>query len=354
VNVSKITAAEARISELTADLRNRLQSLETLLNLLPVGVLIVEDSRTGEVRVNRHGARLLGQREDGTGPRMTTASLRLFKGDRELSPQENPLYQAAHSGQAMPGFEGELLRGDGSRVSILMSATPMFAEDGRARGGIAGIVDISERKTAEAHQQVLLYELQHRVKNILATISALASRMVSGSKSLEEFSSAFLGRLRIMAATHELLSRGNWTGAGLRDLIETAVGPHLPKAGPGLVMNGPDITLSPAAISTLGMVIYELATNAVKYGGLSVPGGRVEISWSREPRPDGPQLLLTWEEIGGPALAFPLKEGFGTAFMKRSVEYEMNGSVVLAPRPTGLHCTVSFPLHGNLQNSSNA
>ena len=226
-----------------------------------------------------------------------------------------------------------------------------MGEDGKPRGAIAAIVDISERKSAEAHQQVLLYELQHRVKNILATISALATRMASGSKTLDEFSTAFLGRLRAMAATHELLSRENWTGAGLRPLLEASVASHLPKGGNGLVADGPDILLAPTAASTLGMVFYELATNAAKYGSLSAPNGHVDVSWRTEdPAGDG-RFVVNGVEVGGPMVKGSLNEGFGTAFVKRSVEYELNGKADLQPEPAGLHCTISFPLKGNVQRT---
>ena len=129
----------------------------------------------------------------------------------------------------------------------MMSATPMFDDQGKVRGGIAAILDITERRVAEAHQRVLLYELQHRVKNIITTIGALASRMMKDSRSLEEFSLAFLGRLRAMATTHELLSHGNWTGASLRALIEAALQAHLGHDRTTVALRGPDLTLTPSA-----------------------------------------------------------------------------------------------------------
>jgi two-component system CheB/CheR fusion protein len=350
VDVTRISAAETRIGELTADLRNRLQSLETLLNLLPVGILVVEDDRPDPVRVNRYGAVLLGESGDGgdgAGLRPARMALRIFRGEHELRSDEHPLHRVAHSGQAVPAFEAQIQRTDGKRVEVMMSATPMLDDQGKVRGGIAAILDITERRAAEAHQQILLYELQHRVKNIITTIGALASRMMKDSTSLDDFSAAFLGRLRALAATHELLSHGNWTGAGLRALIGAALQAHLGKESPRVTLGGPDLTLTPSAASTLGLVFYELATNAAKYGSLSADG-RVGVAWRLDPATAG--VLIEWTETDGPLVKAPIEEGFGTGFVRRSIEYELSGTASVQLDPAGLRWMVSFPLQGNVQN----
>jgi two-component system CheB/CheR fusion protein len=355
VDVTKISAAEARIGELTRDLRNRIQSLETLLNLLPVGILMFEDNRTDQVRVNRYGGHLLGERNDapeGAGPRLVTAALRFFDGERELRQDEHPLQRAARLGEPTTGFEGKLARTDGGRVDVMVSATPLFDDAGKARGAIAVLLDISERKAAEAHQQVLLYELQHRVKNILATIGALATRIVRSSKSLPDFSETFLGHVRAMASTHDLLSRTNWAGADLRQLLEAVIRGQSPQPS-SVSLDGPDIVLAPNAASTLGMVFYELVTNALKYGALSEPRGRIEASWrvvnSAATSPE--RLSIEWREMDGPTAPHPLPEGFGTSFIKRSIEYELQGSAVAEPGLVGLRWRLEFPVAGNVQST---
>src|SRR5262249_8430441 len=205
------------------------------------------------------------------------------------------------SGQTVAAFEAHIQRNDGTRFEAMMSATPLLNDNGKSRGAIAAILDITERRAAEAHQQILLHELQHRVKNIITTIGALASRMIKDSESLEDFSHAFLGRLRAMAATHELLSRGNWTGASLQALAGAALQTHLGKDGRPTDMRGPELLLTPNTAATLGLVFYELATNATKYGSLSADG-RVEIAWRVEPTPAGDHAVVEWVEAGGPAL----------------------------------------------------
>jgi two-component system CheB/CheR fusion protein len=354
VDVSQITAAEARIGELTVDLRNRVESLETVLNLLPVGILITEDGSTERVRVNRYGAKILGESGeggDGAGIRPATSSLRVFQGARELPQAEQPLQRAAQSGQAVAAFEAHIQRNDGTRFEAVMSATPLLDDQGKSRGAIAAILDITERREAEAHQQVLLHELQHRVKNIIATIGALASRMMKDSGSLEEFGGAFLGRLRAMATTHELLSHGNWTGARLRALIGAVLQSHLGKDSRPVDLHGPDLVLTPAAASTLGLVFYELTTNATKYGSLSGGDGHVKVAW-RIDESAPPSVVIDWTEIDGPPMKGPIKAGFGVGFVARSIEYELGGTADAQPVPAGLRWTITFPLQRNVQQQA--
>lgn len=317
-------------------------ALERLLDLVAIGILSIESEGDGRVRANRHGADLLGQ--DGGS---LSAGLRLFLDDRELPLDEQPLHRAAKSGQSVPRFEGHVVRADGSRIAVTMAATPLFDEAGKVKGGMATIIDISERQATEAQHQVL--ELQHRVKNVITTIGALATRMVKGSTSLEEFSQAFLGRLRAMAATHELLSSSNWTGTALRALVKSALQSHRGKNNAGISLGGPELMLTAGAASTLGLVLYELVTNASKYGSLSAADGHVDITWRTEAASEGEQVVLDWVERDGPPPTPPMSEGFGTSFIRRSVEYELAGTVSLQPWPKGLHCTIVFPLHANVQ-----
>ncbi|MBN9488604.1 MAG: PAS domain-containing protein [Alphaproteobacteria bacterium] len=346
-DVTRISAAEARISELTQALRNRIQSLETLLDLLPVGIMIVEDGRSGQVRINRYGTELLGEPSgDGINPRPFTR-VRLFEGEQEIGPIDQPLQRAVGSGESTPGFEGQVLRADGSRVDVLMMATPL-SDDGREpRGATAALIDISDRKRAEAHQQVLLYELQHRVKNILAVISALATRMLSGSPPPAEFAKSFQGRLKSMAGTHELLSRSNWKGADLRQLVEATVRDQNPMHD-AIAIDGPDLMLTPNASATLGLVLYELATNAVKHGALSSAGGRVEVKWRQHHASDA-RVVLTWKELDGPPPPGTIEEGFGVHFVKNAVQFELLGSAVASTDAAGMQWTIEFGAQGNVQ-----
>jgi len=217
---------------------------------------------------------------------------------------------------------------------------------------VAAIVDISRLKQAEDQQQLLLSELQHRVKNILATISSLATRMSRG-RTVEEFNSAFLSRLRAMSRTHDLLASGSWSGASLRSLLEVALEPYATADQGNLVLNGSEVGMGASAATTLGMIFHELATNASKYGALSTAAGRVEVSWEMfADEPAGPQLVrLTWIERGGPPVDASRQAGFGTSFITRGVEYELAGKSVLERAPEGLRCVITFPVVGNVEQT---
>ncbi|HUN40204.1 MAG TPA: chemotaxis protein CheB [Acetobacteraceae bacterium] len=349
-DVTRISDAEAEIARLTGDLRARIAELETLLELVPVGVMIIDKPDASNMLINTYGARLIGQADGAKGGLLPlTVPYHLFDGDKELAADEHPLRRAVRTGQPVPSWQGRLESGAGRSVFVMISATPLFSDDRRVRGAIAAIVDMSEHRRAEEQQLMLLHELQHRVKNILATVASLATRMAQRSRTVEEFQEAFLSRIRAMGRMHDLLANGAWSGAGLRDLIGAALEPYVSAARANVRLVGGDIRLDANAASTMGMVLHELATNASKYGALSTPGGTVEVGWTREDGAQGGRLELTWIERDGPPVDPNGTPGFGTSFITRSIEYELQGTVTLELAPTGLRCTIRFPLLGNVE-----
>jgi two-component system, chemotaxis family, CheB/CheR fusion protein len=341
VDVTRISLAEEQIGTLTQKLRNRVDSLETLLDLVPVGVFIAEDGDGKQVRANRCAAELTGHSPD---TKLTTmpADLPLTRDGGLVGRQDQPLAKALEGGTQVPEYEARIERSDGSGVDVMMSATPLFDESGKVRGAIGALVDISRHKNAERSQERLLHELQHRVKNILATMTALTSRMMRSSGSMEEFSSAFLQRLQAMARTHELLSRNNWEGADLARLIEATVSAYASPDGGNLVLDGLPIRLNATAAATCGLIFFELASNAAKYGALAAKKGRVQVAWHNA-EPQG-FLSVVWKEFGGPAVTEPLKKNFGTTFIQQSLAYELGGSADLQFNKSGLKCTLKIPL----------
>jgi len=349
-DVTRLRAAETRIGELSLDLRHRAENLETVLDLVPIGIFVTGGD--GEMpRANRHGAKLLGISGAGQGLRDVPAPLRLFKEGREVAPEKQPLQVAAASGKEILGEEYNLLRGDGHRVDVMVSATPLFEEGGKTRGAIAALVDITERKHAEARQDALLHELQHRVKNLLAMVSSLARRTLKPEMSLQEFSTAFLARLMAMGRMHDLLARENWRGADIQSIAGSSLASFGAEKS-SIALDGPDLMLKSNAAATLGMVFHELATNAAKYGALSTPGGKLELSWRVESSGGGRRLAVLWIEKDGPAVKPPSSEGFGTSFIQRSVDYELGGSVDLGFEPTGLRCRILMPLRSNAEEKA--
>ena len=327
-DVTRISAAEAQIESLTHDLRARIAELETLLEIVPVGVMISDNAEPANVVINMHGARLVGQ-PDGKGLVPLTVPLRLFDGERELSLEDHPVRRAARLGQMEPAWQGRLETSAGHSAFVMISATPLFSEDHRVRGAIAAIIDVSEHKRSEEQQLLLMHELQHRVKNVLATVASLAARMARRAQTVQEFREAFLSRISAMGRMHDLLAVGAWSGASLRALIGAALEPFVSIASPNVRLVGSEVRLDSNAAATMGMVLHELATNAAKYGALSVPDGIVEVAWSRENQGQGLGVLhVTWTERNGPPVGPAGAAGFGTAFITRSVEYELTAAQI--------------------------
>jgi len=343
-DITQISEAEAQIAKLTADLRGRISELETLLELVPVGVMISDDG--AGVLINNYGARLLGQAAGPPGL-APPASFRLIAGETDVAKEDQPLERARRTGEPVPGWQGRLVNGAGQGVHVMISATPLFGDDHIVRGAIAAIIDITGHKQAEEHQRLLLDELQHRVKNTLATIGSLSSRMSRTARTAEEFHSAFLARIGSMGRVHDLLVEGAWRGASLQSLIKVAVEPFTGARGPNVILTGPEVTLSADPAASMGMVLNELATNASKYGALSVTEGSVDVAWQVIQGTGEQKVQLTWVEKNGPPVRPDSAVGFGTGLITRSVEYELQGSASLTLATEGVSCIIEFPLAQN-------
>jgi PAS domain S-box-containing protein len=217
-----------------------------------------------------------------------------------------------------------------------------FDASGRPLRGIGTLMDVSERKRDEERQRLLLAELSHRVKNTLATVQAIASRSLSGERTLEEGRHALTKRLRALAKTHDLLTASRWRGAGLRAVLEGELKPYGKRAR----IAGPEVELTPKAAQTMGLVLHELATNAAKHGALSLPEGWLEVGWSFAPTDaDGHHLLrLTWRERGGPPVTPPRWCGFGRTLIEQGLKHDLGGQVVLDFAAAGLVCELAVPI----------
>lgn len=195
------------------------------------------------------------------------------------------------------------------------------------------------RRAAEQRQRLLMRELDHRVKNNLASVIALCEQMLRDARSLEEFGAAFTGRLHNMARLQEALANSNWQGATIRDLITLTVGPFVPE-GPGRFRHSVPERLLPASVaSTLSMIFYELASNAARHGAFGSPEGRVEITWQEQ---DG-KARLNWTEHA-PGRGDRNRPGRGMALIEGFTRHELGGTVDFEFRPTGIAVSLAFPL----------
>ena len=211
-----------------------------------------------------------------------------------------------------------------------------------------------ERSRARAQQDLLMAELDHRVKNTLANIQALVRHTRSGAGSLEGFVHDFDRRIRAMAVAHSLLTTSRWEGADLRALVEEELRPYRTgtggKGGDRASIAGPELRLRPKAALALSLALHELATNAAKYGALSSPDGHVFVSWivRRE------EAVLDWVESGGPPVAPPRRRGFGSTVVERGLSYELGGRSTLNFDPAGLRCVVTIPLRQLVDSAGDA
>jgi len=214
--------------------------------------------------------------------------------------------------------------------------------NGQPRQVVGVNIDVTERKRVEEQQRVLLCELDHRVKNALATVSAVASHTLNTSSSMVDFATALDGRVQSMARTHELLSASRWQGISVAELVQRELAPYATSGNTEI--NGPEIRLRAEAGQVMAMVLHELATNAAKYGALSTRNGRVSIRWGqRSIELQRSHLVLEWQEIGGPSVVAPENSGFGTRTIRDLIPYELGGSVDLSLAPDGVRCRVELP-----------
>ncbi|GAA3105970.1 chemotaxis protein CheB [Rhizobium viscosum] len=215
---------------------------------------------------------------------------------------------------------------------------PYRGDNNKIDGVIVTLIDVTTLAEAEEHQKVLISELNHRVKNMLAVTISIATQTLESAASPEEFHAAFVGRLKAMSRTYGLLSREHWKEASVQELISLELTPF---GAERITLDGPQYKLNPQRGLALGMVIHELATNAAKYGALSNGEGHIDIRWQLEDR----SFVLDWRERGGPAVKEPRADGFGMSLMHGEIGYRLGGEVETNFDPDGLTVSLSFPLN---------
>ncbi len=251
--------------------------------------------------------------------------------ERQISTKAAPAY----------AVEKRFIRKDRSVGWALISASAVHDEKGEFLYGVRVVQDISERKRAEEHQRLLINELNHRVKNTLATVQSITSQTLRSARSPEEAQAAVEARLLALSRAHDVLSRENWEGAGLREIVDEATAPFRRPESERIVAAGPDVRLSTRVALALAMALHELATNAVKYGALSNATGTVGLRWTVDARG---HLTMTWREAGGPPVVAPTRRGFGTRLIERSLAQDLQGRAEVAFEPGGVVCRFSTVL----------
>jgi two-component sensor histidine kinase len=207
---------------------------------------------------------------------------------------------------------------------------------------VASAVDVTDRHEAQDTQRLLMRELDHRMKNTLQVIQAIIRRTARAQTSIPAFEASLLGRIRAMSRAHELLAGERWLGADIDTIVRQETGGF--DIGGVVRIGGPPVRLNPKAALSIALAVHELATNASKYGALSTPNGRVDISWSLQRVGNEPWLAILWQEAGGPPVTPPEDRGFGSMLIERSIAYELGGDAVMEFRKEGLVCTIKVPL----------
>jgi PAS domain S-box-containing protein len=225
---------------------------------------------------------------------------------------------------------------------VYVSDHASAVEDRGEQRLIGSVIDISERKRAEEHQQMLISELNHRVKNTLATVQSITLQTARNSETAAEMAERLQDRFLALSKAHDQLIRTNWASVDLREFVVEELSPYAEAHG-RIVIEGPHVSLNATAGVTMALLIHELATNAAKYGALSVASGQLDVRWSLKGG-EPCRVRLVWEEHGVPGIRIPLRRGFGTRLIERGLVGFSGGSTSLEFRSDGVYCLLNLPL----------
>jgi two-component sensor histidine kinase len=319
--------------------RWRSDTLEAVLDVVPMPVWIASDPDCREIHGNSAAAQLLDvDRTTNVSQSATkggTVQLAHYQGARRLHPDELPLQRAASSGRAQKDQRLDLELPDGRRITVSGASAPLFDDDGHVRGAVAAFADITALQRAQDAQIALARELQHRSNNLLTVVQSLARRTLASAANLEEASEKLQKRLLALARADFLVSRSESRSVPIGDIVMAAMEPFEART----VVDGEDVALNAMEVQNLTLAIHELATNALKYGALSNDAGRVAIRWRLEDGQDGRWVRFSWRELGGPAVLAPTRTGLGTQLLR-----SMYRDIELVYDPAGFNCGMRLRL----------
>ena len=344
---TNITMARLR-REIASELEMQKARLQAVLDTVPVAVWFTFDSAGQQVTGNRRAAAMLRIPEAANASLSVPAAqapqhYRVFKDGVELPPERLPLRRAV-AGETITNEEMELHFTDGTVLFGLVQAAPLRDQFGKIIGAVSAGLDITERKRVEEHRLLLLNELNHRVKNTLATVQSIAVQSFRRARTDMGGREMFQSRLLALSRTHDVLTNESWEGANLGDIVAQAIMPYRDANPTRFAVDGPAVWLSAKMALSISMALHELATNAVKYGALSNETGRVSITWRMLHEPEGRRLRLEWAEKDGPAVVPPRRKGFGSRLIERGLAQELGGEVKIEYQPQGVWCEINARL----------
>jgi PAS domain S-box-containing protein len=269
------------------------------------------------------------------------SSLLAARTDADMAAQVSAVFEGS------PDTDPEVhcRRKDGSDLWASVFVSPVRDKNGELLQHFVSFVDLTKHKRAQAHSNMLIDELNHRVKNTLATVQSIVWQALRKSKDAKVIGESIQARLSALSRSHDLLTREKWASAGLRDIVMDALEPFGVSGALAerLVIRGKNIRLSPRVVLALGIAFNELATNAVKYGAFSNEAGSIEITWTVIPSLDSDRVRLNWKEQAGAPVSPPVHKGFGLQVIERGLPQELGGLVNLDFQPGGLVFTLDFP-----------
>ena len=256
----------------------------------------------------------------------------------ERHSEETDILARIGRGERIDHFETIRQRKDGSRIAVSLTISPVKSADGRIVGASKIARDITEQKRSQELVSTLAREAEHRSKNLLANVQATVN--LSQADTPEGLKHAIEGRIQALANVHSRFVESRWTGAEVSTIASRELAPYAEQAEGRVRISGPPVVLEPNAAQAIGVTLHELATNAAKYGALSMAGGSVAINWTYQA---GGPLRLRWSETGGPKVEVPTRKGFGGRIIERMIA-QLNGTTKFDWRPEGLACEITIPL----------
>jgi two-component system CheB/CheR fusion protein len=255
----------------------------------------------------------------------------------EHQDEETRIIERVRRGQRVEHYETVRQRKYGERIEVALTVSPIKSADGRIVGASKIARDISERKRTDLQMLHLAREAEHRTKNILATVQAAVQLSQAGT--VEDFKKLVFGRIDALAKVHALFVQSRWSGAELRTMITQELSPYCNDGDQRCQIEGISVMLETNAAQAIAVSIHELATNAAKYGALSVPNGKLKVTWGRAADYN---IVLRWVESGGPAVTQPTRQGFGMRVMEAMIRDQLSGDFRLDWRPDGLVCEITI------------
>jgi two-component system, chemotaxis family, CheB/CheR fusion protein len=334
-DVSKVRQAQAEVARNAGLARQRSSEIEILYKTAPVGMALIDRNRRC-LKVNQQFADLNNQPvEDHIGRNLRDMAPDLFE------KLDQPMADVFERGREDVNLEASIKTASGEVRDFLVDAYP-YEENGRVTAVGLILKDVTELRRLEKEMRRLMDELQHRVKNTLATVNSIINQTVGTKSDRAELAETLKSRIGALAATHDLLTTGDWQGASLRRILETELIPF--GQNERITLHGPQLDLPPKHALALTLTIHELATNAAKYGALSKNGGKLDVSWVVTMDATGRQLTLDWiETVDNQIQTARVVESFGMRLIKNAVAHDLRGACAHNLASGGLNCKITFP-----------